>query len=239
MSDDTDNNLCTEGLSVIMPVYNEAELCEDALNRLHDYLSGHFSNFEIIVVESGSTDGTAEICDRLAPELHNVCVIHEVSRNGMGSAMRLGYAQASKAYVFLATADIPFPLETLSRAVPLLKEYDCVLSFRDEDRRGFLRKLQSTFYVLLIKRSLGLRMKSVNSAFKLMPTDFVKSLHLESSGWFLDAEILYWVSKRRLNFAEIPVPLIDRTAGRSKVGLGDWLGTVRELVKFKRNRSKS
>jgi glycosyltransferase involved in cell wall biosynthesis len=227
-----DRQASPTGLTAVMPVFNEIDLCEDALRRLHNFLTIHFPDFEVIVVESGSTDGTAEVCDRLAQELINVQVIHETSRNGMGSAMRLGYTQASKPFVFLVTADIPFPLETLSRAVPLLNQHDCVLSFRDEDSRGFLRKLQSVVYVWLIKRTLGLRMRSVNSAFKLIPTDFVQSLSLESTGWFLDAEVLYWITQRKLRFAEIPVPLVDRTAGVSKVGLGDWVATVSELVEF-------
>lgn len=238
MSTEPNKRLLLWSLSAIMPVYNEAELSEGALRALHHYLSAHFVDFEIIVVESGSTDGTDKICDDVARELDFIMVIHEASRNGMGAAMRLGYAQASKDYVFLVTADIPFPLETLNRAAPLLAENDCILSFRDEDERGLLRKLQSVGYVWLIKISLGLRMKSINSAFKLMPTNFVKSLPLESNGWFLDAEVLYWISRRGLRFIEIPVPLIERTAGISKIGLGDWIKTVAELIEFKRRHAK-
>lgn len=234
----TDTGTRSTGLTAVMPVYNEIELVEGAVRQLHQFLSGHFDDFEIVVVESGSTDGTAQACDRLERELRNVKVLHEATRNGMGSALRLGYSQASRSHTFLATADIPFPLETLSRAVPLLDRYDCVLSFRDEDRRGMLRKLQSAVYALLVRRSLGLRMKSVNSAFKLIPTQFLRSLPLESRGWFLDAEILYWISRHRLRFAEIPVPLVDRTAGTSKVGLADWMATLSELIAFKRRLNR-
>lgn len=222
-----------------MPVYNEIELCEVALRKLHNFLKVHFPDFEIIVIESGSTDGTAEVLNRLVQELNNIQVIHETVRNGMGAAIRLGYARASKPYIFLVTADIPFPLETLSRAVPLLSQYECVLSFRDEDSRSFLRKFQSVVYVWLIKKALGLRMRSVNSAFKLIPTDFVQSLELVSTAWFLDAEVLYWVTQRKLSFEEIPVPLVDRTEGVSKVGPVDWATTVLELARFKWRQYRS
>ena len=227
------------GLTAVMPVYNEIDLCEVALRRLHKFLTENFPNFEIIVIESGSSDGTAEVLDRLVQELINIQVIHETVRNGMGAAIRLGYARASKPYIFLVTADIPFPLETLSRAVPLLNQHDCVLSFRDEDSRSFLRKFQSVVYVWLIKKALGLRMRSVNSAFKLIPTDFVQSLELVSTAWFLDAEVLYWVTQRKLSFEEIPVPLVDRTAGVSKVGPVDWATTVLELARFKWRQYRS
>ena len=227
------------GLTAVMPVYNEIELCEVALRRLQNFLKVHFPDFEIIVIESGSTDGTAEVLNRLVQELNNIQVIHETVRNGMGAAIRLGYARASKPYIFLVTADIPFPLETLSRAVPLLNQCDCVLSFRDEDSRSFLRKFQSVMYVWLIKKALGLRMRSVNSAFKLIPTNFVQSLELVSTAWFLDAEVMYWVTQRKLTFEEIPVPLVDRTEGASKVGPFDWATTVLELVRFKWRQYRS
>ena len=222
------------GLTAVMPVYNEIDLCEFALRRLHKFLTDHFPDFEIIVIESGSSDGTAEVVDRLVQELINIQVIHETVRNGMGAAIRLGYARATKPYIFLVTADIPFPLETLIRAVPLLNQHDCVLSFRDEDSRSFLRRFQSLVYVYLIRHSLGLRMKSVNSAFKLIPTNFVQSLDLVSTAWFLDAEILYWISEKGLRYAEIPVPLIERTAGISKVGFAGWAITIGELINFKK-----
>lgn len=226
------------GLTALMPVYNEIDLCEVALRRLHKFLTENFPDFEIIVIESGSSDGTAEVLDRLVQELINIQVIHETVRNGMGAAIRLGYARASKPYIFLVTADIPFPLETLIRAVPLLNQYDCVLSFRDEDSRSFLRKFQSVVYVWLIKKALDLRMRSVNSAFKLIPTDFVQSLELVSTAWFLDAEILYWISKKGLRYAEISVPLIERTAGVSKVGFAGWVITIGELINFKKQCTK-
>ena len=76
-------------------------------------------------------------------------------------------------------------------------------------------------------------MRSVNSAFKLFRREFVQSLPLISKGWFLDTELLYWVARKGLRYAEIPVALIDRSAGTSKVTASDWLKTLRELMTFR------
>src|SRR5262249_28419671 len=98
-------------VSVVVPIYNEVELTEPSLRTIHAFMKQHVEDFEIVVVESGSTDATGAICDRVAAELSNTRVFHEGQRNGMGAALRLGYENSTKSYVWLVTVDLPFPLE--------------------------------------------------------------------------------------------------------------------------------
>jgi len=226
-------------VSAIVPIYNEMELCEPSLRKIHAFLGEAVPRFEIIVVESGSTDGTGEICDRLAGELENLRVIHEGSRRGMGSALRLGYRGARMNFVWLVTVDLPFELETLSRALPHMDAVDCALSYRVNDDRGGIRKAQSWVYATLVRVSLALPMRSVNSAFKLLRRDFVQSLPLVSNGWFLDAEILYWIARRRLRYVELPVAMLERAAGRSSVTAWDWIKVIREFIAFRASVRRS
>ena len=220
-------------VSVIVPIYNEIDLLGTAIPEISRFLCESGIEHEIIIIESGSTDGSAGICDQLGATVPHVRVIHEGQRNGMGAALRLGYDAARLNLVWLVTADIPFPLETLSHALPLMRRYDCVLSYRSEDQRGLFRKLQSLGYNQLVKAALGLPMKTVNSAFKLFRREVLQQMELTSTGWFLDAEVLYWVVRRAHTFTEIPVPLVDRSAGSSKVRRTDILATLWELVQFK------
>ena len=220
-------------VSVIVPVYNEIELVETSVQAIDGFLAGQELDHEIIIIESGSTDGSAAACDRLGEMLPAVAVIHETQRNGLGSALRLGYAAATMDLVWLVTVDIPFPLHTLCQALPLIAECDCVLSYRSEDNRGALRRIQSWGYNTLVKTVLGLPMRTVNSAFKLYRRSALTSIPLKSSGWFLDAEVLYWVARRGYRFREIPVPLLEREAGASKIGPSDIVWILRELAKFR------
>jgi dolichol-phosphate mannosyltransferase len=220
-------------VSVVVPVYNEIELVEASIRAIDQFLAGQKLDYEIIVIESGSTDGSDAACDGLAGSLPRVQVIHETQRNGLGSALRQGYAAATKDLVWLVTVDIPFPLATLGDALPLTSECDCVLSYRSEDNRGLLRRIQSRGYNALVKAMLGLPMRTVNSAFKLYRRSVLSSLPLKSNGWFLDAEVLYWVARGGYRFREIPVPLLERKGGTSKIGPSDILWILRELLRFK------
>jgi glycosyltransferase involved in cell wall biosynthesis len=221
-------------LSVIMPLYNEEGLVRHAVELIDGFLAKHFADHEIVIIESGSTDGSGAACDALARENPRVRVVHEGRRNGFGSAMRAGYAAASKELVCLMTADLPFPLESIAEAIPHLETRDCVLSFRSSDNRGPARKIQSVVYNLLVKTVLGLPFRHVNSAFKLFRREHLRSFELTSNGWLLDAELLYRVRQRGLTYIELPVPLIDRSAGRSSIRLSTSFGILKELARFLR-----
>jgi glycosyltransferase involved in cell wall biosynthesis len=226
-------------LSIIVPVYNEVELLGDAVRQINSFVAPHFAEYEIVIIESGSTDGTGELCDRLSGEIPSVCVIHEGGRNGFGSALKRGYKEATKDWVWFVTADTPFPLESIVEAQKLFSEYDCILSYRSEDtRKSFFRKIQSVVYNTLVKTVLGLRVKHVNSAFKVFKREVIQSLPLISNGWFIDAETLYWLTERKVRYTEIPVPLIDRTGGHSTITLSTPLTLLKELRHFLQERKK-
>jgi glycosyltransferase involved in cell wall biosynthesis len=226
-------------MSVIIPVYNEVELLSEAVHRVNAFIATHFGDYEIVIIESGSTDGTGDLTDRLASEIPRVRVIHEGGRNGFGSALKRGYKEATKDWVWFITADTPFPLESMLDAIILFPTNDCVLSYRSEDtRKNFFRKIQSVVYNTLVKTTLGLRVKHVNSAFKVFKREVIQSLPLISNGWFIDAETLYWLTKRKVKYTEIPVPLIDRTGGHSTITLSTPITLLKELRHFLRERKK-
>jgi dolichol-phosphate mannosyltransferase len=221
-------------LSVIVPVYNEVQSIESALEGIDQYLRRSRHDYEILVVESGSTDGTAEACDRLAARYATVRVIHQGARRGFGSAMKIGYGEARKALLWLVTVDRPFHLECIEQALPLLDSHDCVLSYRSADPRSVQRRIQSWVYNTLVRVALGLPMRHVNSAFKLIKRDVGQAVALtvRADGWFFDTELLYRICRRGVSWTEVPVPLLDRGAGASSVGRLAFLSLLRELFTF-------
>lgn len=224
----------TWSLSVIVPVYNEVENIEPALEVMDQYLRRRWQDYEILVIESGSTDGSAEACDRLAARHATVRVIHQGARRGFGSAMKAGYREARKALLWLVTVDRPFPLESIEQALPLLDSYDCVLSYRSADPRSAQRRFQSWVYNTLVRVALGLPMRHVNSAFKLIKRDVGQAMArtVRADGWFFDTELLYRIRRGGVSWTEIPVPLVERGAGTSSVGRLTFLSLLRELFTF-------
>jgi glycosyltransferase involved in cell wall biosynthesis len=219
-------------VSVIVPVYNEALLVEDSICMISKFMDENFDDYEIVIIESGSIDGSREISDCLAGTLTKISVVLEKKKSGFGSALKLGYALASKELVWLVVVDMPFPLETILQALPLLEEHDCVFSYRDQDDRGPIKRLRSYLYNTLVKMILNVKVKHINSAFRVFKRKTIQELPLISTGWTLDAEVLYEITRRNIRYAEIPVSLRNRTVGTTTVTFWDPFKMIYELVKI-------
>jgi glycosyltransferase involved in cell wall biosynthesis len=223
-------------ISVIVPVFNEIEQLEPSIAQISSFLENHFADYEILIVESGSIDGSGEVCDRLAVTLSGITVLHEGRKAGFGSALKLGYKHAKMDLVWLIVVDMPFPLETILTALPLFSQYDCVFSYRSRDNRDVVKRFRSFVYNVLAKVLLGLKVKHVNSAFRVFKRNVIQNLSLISNDWTLDAEVLYEITNRKIAYTEIPVELNDRKWGRTSIMLTDPISMLNGLLNIRRKK---
>jgi glycosyltransferase involved in cell wall biosynthesis len=215
---------------VIVPVYNEQELVAPAIAAIDRFLGEHFDDYEVVIVESGSTDRTGAACDAVAAQFSTVRVFHEGGRNGFGSAVRAGCGLASKNWVWPLVVDMPFRLEAMLDALPLMTTHDAVLSYRSRDPRGVYRRFQSALFNHASRLLLGVRVRHVNSAFKVVRTSVMRSLSLTQKGWLLDAELIVGLERKGIRYAEIPVELTPRQAGTSTIGPAAVARSVLDLL---------
>jgi len=216
--------------TIIVPVCNERDLVESSIDLIYRYASSSLGQFEIIVVESGSTDGTGYILDQIVKKYPHMRIIHEGARNGFGSAISVGISAARYDYIWVITLDLPFPLCTMDAVAAILPDYDCILSYRSSDNRGVYRRFQSLVFNFLTKKILRLHVKQINSAFKVYRRISVQSHTFKSKGWLFDAELIFLLNKKNLKYCEIPVPLVERSVGKSSVKLLDIFLVLKELL---------
>lgn len=220
-------------LTIVIPVYNEACALPEAVAQVRAAVRPHVEALELLLVESGSTDDSGAVCEALAAHWPDeVRVIREGRRNGFGSALRLGFAAARGELVSMITADLPFPLDSFERALAALPGHDCVLSYRARDPRGLYRRVQSWLYNTLARAVLGVRVRHINSAFKLHRRANLARLDLCERGWLVDAELVAQLERHGMRWVELPVDLIDRTTGRSSVGALTPCCMLRDLLKL-------
>lgn len=220
-------------ISVIIPVYNEALCITNSIKKIFHFFRRNFIDFEIIIIESGSTDATPEIVDKLCDGV-NIRCIHEKNKNGFGSGLRLGYASAKKDLVCLYTVDFPYDLEYICKGIERIEGNDCVLSYRSADPRSVFRRIQSYIYNKLIIYILDLHARQVNSALKIFKRSVIQSLPLTENGWLIDAEVIYSLEHLGYSYKEIPVPLTEINNRKSSVSVFSFVGVVRDLYLFKR-----
>ena len=211
-----------QSLSVVMALYNERAHLPEALPALEAFLRQREIDYELVIVESGSTDGSGELLDQLAAGNSRMTVIHEGARRGFGSGLRLGLQRARKPAVMYV--DVDLCLSTLSLVPPalaMLEEFDVVIGQRIGPRESATRRIGSAVYNRVLGTALGLGgVRDINCSFKMFRRAALERFDLQANGWFIDAEILSEAKRQGCRIGMVAVPYRFRTAGASTVHLG-------------------
>lgn len=226
-------------ISVVLPMYNEEKNAENAVKSLNRVLSDSFDDYEILVVESGSTDLTRDIADRLADSNPAVRVIHQINREGLGSAIRLGFANARKDFILYIDSDEPFDVEEIARVIPMLDPRTALIGYRIGERESFKRKLFSRVYNTLVQLVFRLGVRDVNFSMKLIPRTHLQKLDLRANGCFYDAELLAELKRAGIPVTEIGFAYNQRQYGMSSLDrLPVILDILREMIVYLLRRKR-
>ena len=199
-------------------MYNEEAYARRAVSAARAVLMAELPDWEIVIVDDASTDGTPALVNALAREDPRVRVVRNPVNRRLGGALRAGYAAAAKDLVFYTDADLPVDLHQLPRAVRLLEyqEADIVAGYRfDRTSEGLVRALYTFCYNHLIRTLFGLRVRDVNFAFKLFRRSVLEKFPLTSEGSFIDAEFLLRARKAGCVIIQIGLDYFPRTRGTS------------------------
>jgi glycosyltransferase involved in cell wall biosynthesis len=226
--------LAMPSITALVPVYNEIATVSNSIRKIHDFMQSLACDFEILIIESGSSDGTADTCDTLAAQLSEVVVIHEGRRNGFGAALRLGFAKAANELIWVVPVDLPYSLSFLQEGLRQIDNCDAVLSVRRSDDRSRYRRLQSHIYTWLCTLLLRQPGYSPNAAFKLYRRSVVLDLPLRSNGWFIDTEIAFRLRQRNSRLGTVAIDTVERTSGQSTVTTLDSWQMFKQLLAFRK-----
>jgi glycosyltransferase involved in cell wall biosynthesis len=227
-------------LSVVVPMYNEEAYVERSVAAARAVLEEMGCDWEIVIVDDASTDGTARRAESLAAADPRVRVIHNAVNRRLGGTLRVGYGAARKDLIFYTDADLPVDLGELPRAVHLLEyqQADLLAGYRfDRTSEGLHRAVYTIGYHVLIRLLFGLRIRDVNFAFKLFRRSLLQRMELRSEGSFIDAELLLRARKAGAVMIQMGLDYFPRTQGRSTLSspgviaaiLREMAGQWREL----------
>lgn len=217
-------------LSVLVPVYNEEYLVEESLNRLFVLAeSPYLEKIQVIVVNDCSTDNTGKILERLASELPvrskilEWKFINHKENMGKGGAVQTALKDAIGEISVVHDSDLEYYPKDILRMIPLFVERgaDAVYGSRfavHEYRRVlmFRHQLGNKFITLLSNLVSNLNLTDIETCYKAVRTDLLKSIPIRSNDFRIEPEITIKLAKRNARIYEIPINYSGRTYQEGK-----------------------
>jgi dolichol-phosphate mannosyltransferase len=213
-------------LSLVMPAHNEGSCITATLQRIIDVLSRDVADFEIVVVDDGSTDATASRMHAFADRHPQVVAITNGGRHGFGVAIRYGLAHSTGDAVAIVMADgSDSPEDLVKYYRKLLEGYDCVFGSRfiaGSSIIGYPRHklLLNRVANALVRALFGLKFNDITNAFKCYRREVIAGIQpLISSHFNLTLEMPLKALIRGYSYAVVPIGWTNRAARVSKLRL--------------------
>jgi glycosyltransferase involved in cell wall biosynthesis len=221
------------GLSVVLPAYNEEQNIRVLLDRALEALPAMTEQFEIIVCNDGSTDRTAEVVHEYVRAHHpRVRLLSHVKNLGYGAAIRTGFCHAVHDLVFYTDADNQFDISELAYFLPLMDEHDLAVGFRVYRYDTVLRSIASWIYNHIVRILFRVRVRDVDCSFKLFRREVLEKITIECANFFVDTEVVAKARKWNFRIVEKGVRHYPRLAGETTVRPSDIPRTLKTVCRM-------
>lgn len=205
------------GITVFFPAYNDESSIAGMVEKALALLPRHTDDYEVIVVNDGSADGTAAVLDELARTRPGVRVVHHPRNRGYGGALRSGFVNATKDWVFYTDGDGQYDVNELAALIPRMTDaVDVVNGYkikRSDDRR---RVVLGAIYKRLARMLFRLPIRDVDCDFRLLRRSAIQSIDLHSTSGVVCTEMIYKLHRAGYRFTEAPVHHYPRLHGQSQ-----------------------
>jgi dolichyl-phosphate beta-glucosyltransferase len=229
--------------SIIIPAYNEGARLGATLDRVLNHIADRRWDAEVIVVNDGSRDNTAELARAHAKVNPIVRLIENPGNRGKGYSVRNGMLNANGEILLFTDADLSSPIEQASKLFDAVQSgADVAIGSRwlqpdlQAQRQSLLRQFYGRTFNLVLRVLLGLRFKDTQCGFKAFsPSAAHKLFSMQTiEGWGFDAELLYLAERSGLKVKEVPVVWSD-AAGTRINPVRDGLNMIAETLAIRWN----
>src|SRR5947209_678339 len=228
-------------LTIVIPAFNEERRLDATLNKLDAFLKGEDWNAEIIVVDDGSTDGTARLVTREMQQKPYLRLLQNHINRGKGFSLRRGIEAALGEVILLSDADLSVPIKEVHKLLNAIREgADIAIGSRGVDAGGerlaapWHRRLCSAGFKLLVRSVLGLRFEDTQCGFKAFRRKAARLIFSRQriERWGFDPEVLMLADRFCFVVNEVGVEAIHDNGSRLNV-LSDSVSMFFEVLKIR------
>ena len=205
-------------VSVIILSFNEAGNINNVVNLVIKFLKEEgLDDYELILVDGGSIDGTGKIIDELAANNNHIKAVHNPPKKGLGHDFKTGISLASKDYVGWFPGDNETLPETITNIFKEIGKSDIIIPYTVNPWvRSLYRRILSTTYTVLFNTIFGLRLKYFNGPC-FFKRQLLSDITMSTDGPAYMAEILVQLVKRGVPYVEVPMYFKPRNYGKTSV----------------------
>lgn len=224
-------------LSIIMPAFNEEKTI---VKVLHSLLKEVPEIDEIIVVDDGSTDRTAQLAETLAQQYAQIKVLRQPKNGGKTAALRAGFAASTGDIVLVQDADMEYdPVDIPELIAPIIAGMaDVVYGSRFMIRRAarvlyFRHYLANQFLTFLSNLLTDLNLSDVETGYKAFRGEIIRNMLIETRGFGFEIEVTAKIAKLKCRVYEVPISYHGRTYEEGKkIGYKDGLDAIYYILKY-------
>ena len=205
-----------KNLSVFFPLYNEEGNVKPSVEKAIKILERLNLNYEIILVNDGSSDSTGKIADELAKNNSKIRAIHHPKNLGYGEALKSGFYNAKYETIVYTDGDGQFDFSEITKFLEKIEEYDLIIGYRIKRQDPFFRILFKKGWKLSLLLFFGLTIKDVDCGFKMIRKRVLEKIpHLESTrGAMINAELSIKAKKYGFKVEQVGVNHYPRLSGK-------------------------
>jgi dolichyl-phosphate beta-glucosyltransferase len=213
-------------LSVVVPAYNESARIRPTIEKLNSYLKDSFSNFEIIVVDDGSSDNTSSIVKNLSQKLENLRLVQYSANTGKGYAIKKGVLASVGELLLTCDADQSAPIEELEKLLPFIRKgCDIAVGSRGlhesdiQVRQPWYRERMGKIFNIFVRTLVFTGILDTQCGFKLFKGDVARKLFEKSriKGFSFDVEILFLAKMADYKIKEVPIKWINSPSSKVRL----------------------
>ena len=204
-------------LSVFFPAYNDSGTIASMVIRAVAAASELTNDYEVIVINDGSVDATAEIADELARTYPHVRVVHHPKNRGYGGALQTGIRSATKDLIFYTDGDAQYdPAELKVLWAEMRDGVDIVNGYKISRADPLHRIVIGRLYHHIVSILFGLRMRDVDCDFRLMRRSMFERVQLRQTSGVICLEMMKKIQDAGFRMVEVPVHHYHRAFGKSQ-----------------------
>jgi glycosyltransferase involved in cell wall biosynthesis len=210
-------NPAVESVSAFFPCFNDAESIGKMVREVHHALELLVEDFEVVVVNDGSTDASAEVLDALAADLPRLAVVHHPHNRGYGAALITGFATASRPWIFYTDGDAQYDASEVAVLVSAVTPHiDIAQGYKIGRGDPWYRIVIGRVYHHVVKAMFALPGRDTDCDFRLFRRALLDQAPLRSTSGVICVEMMRKFHRAGARFVEVPVHHYTRPHGRSQ-----------------------